>query len=142
LSMAHETSLRYSIMNYLIQNPGESYTVSSDGCMFVTDSMGDVARGALVGTVQVNLPRIAYESAWKDERFLQGVTNAVDEAVRALEIRGQAIHEGGGGGGGAGGGGGGGGGGCYGSHPMAEISLLGLNEAVKHHIKKDVDNKD
>src|SRR5206468_7432999 len=31
LSMAHETSLRYSIMNYLIQNPGESYTVSSDG---------------------------------------------------------------------------------------------------------------
>ena len=142
LSMAHETSLRYSIMNYLIQNPGESYTVSSDGCMFVTDSMGDVARGALVGTVQVNLPRIAYESAWKDERFLQGVTNAVDEAVRALEIRGQAIHErmregllpllswqtnGST---------------YYGSHPMAEISLLGLNEAVKHHIKKDVDNKD
>jgi len=142
LSMAHETSLRYSIMNYLIQNPGESYTVSSDGCMFVTDSMGDVARGALVGTVQVNLPRIAYESAWKDERFLQGVTNAVDEAVRALEIRGQAIHErmregllpllswqtnGST---------------YYGSHPMAEISLLGLNEAVKHHIKKDADNKD
>ena len=142
LSMAHETSLRYSIMNYLIQNPGESYTVSSDGCMFVTDSMGDVARGALVGTVQVNLPRIAYDSAWKDERFLQGVTNAVDEAVRALEIRGQAIHErmregllpllswqtnGST---------------YYGSHPMAEISLLGLNEAVKHHIKKDVDNKD
>ena len=142
LSMAHETSLRYSIMNYLIQNPGESYTVSSDGCMFVTDSMGDVARGALVGTVQVNLPRIAYESAWKDERFLQGVTNAVDEAVRALEIRGQAIHErmregllpllswqtnGSA---------------YYGSHPMAEISLLGLNEAVKHHTKKDADNKD
>src|SRR5947199_10305891 len=140
--MAHETSLRYSIMNYLIQNPGESYTVSSDGCMFVTDSKGDVARGALVGTVQVNLPRIAYDSAWKDERFLQGVTNAVDEAVRALEIRGQAIHErmregllpllswqtnGST---------------YYGSHPMAEISLLGLNEAVKHHIKKDVDNKD
>ncbi len=142
LSMAHETSLRYSIMNYLIQNPGESYTVSSDGCMFVTDSMGDVARGALVGTVQVNLPRIAYESAWKDERFLQGVTNAVDEALRALEIRGQAIHErmregllpllswqtnGSA---------------YYGSHPMAEISLLGLNEAVKHHTKKDADNKD
>jgi anaerobic ribonucleoside-triphosphate reductase len=110
--------------------------------MFVTDSMGDVARGALVGTVQLNLPRIAYESAGKDERFLQGVTNAVDEAVRALEIRGQAIHErmregllpllswqtnGSA---------------YYGSQPMAEISLLGLNEAVKHHIKKDVDNKD
>ncbi len=25
---------------------------------------------------------------------------------------------------------------------MAEISLLGLNEAVKHHVKKDVDTKD
>jgi ribonucleoside-triphosphate reductase len=142
LSMALETSLRYSIMNYLIQNPGESYTASSDGCMFVTDSMGDVARGALVGTVQLNLPRIAYESAGKDERFLQGVTNAVDEAVRALEIRGHAIQErmregllpllswptnGSE---------------YYGSQPMAEISLLGLNEAVKHHIKRDVDNKD
>ena len=142
LSMTYESSLRYSIMNYLIQNAGEIYTVSSDGCMFVTDSMGDVARGALVGTVQVNLPRIAYESAGKDERFLQGVTNAVDEAARALEIRGQAIQErmregilpllswptdGSA---------------YYGSQPMAEISLLGLNEAVKHHMKKDVDTKD
>jgi ribonucleoside-triphosphate reductase (formate) len=142
LSMTHEISLRYSIMNYQIQNPGETYTVSSDGCMFVTDSMGDVARGAMVGTVQVNLPRIAYESSGKDERFLQGVTNAVDEAVKALEIRGQAVQErmregllpllswqtdGGA---------------YYGSQPMAEISLLGLNEAVKHHMKKDVDAKD
>ncbi|TMI13058.1 hypothetical protein E6H35_08625 [Candidatus Bathyarchaeota archaeon] len=142
LSMTHETSLRYSIMNYLIQSPEETYTVSSDGCMFVTDSMGDVARGALVGTVQVNLPRIAYESAEKDERFLQGVTNAVDEAVRALEIRGQAIRErmregllpllswqtdGSA---------------YYGSQPMAEISFLGLNEAAKYHMKKDVDAKD
>jgi len=142
LSMTHDTSLRYSIMNYLIQKPGESYTVSSDGCMFVTESMGDVVRGALVGTVQVNLPRIAYESTGKDERFFQGVTTAVDEAVRALEIRGQAIQErmkegllpllswqtdGSA---------------YYGSQPMAEISLLGLNESVKHHMKKDVDNKD
>jgi len=142
LSMTHETSLRYSVLNYLMQNPEETYTVSSDGCMFVTDSMGDVARGALVGTVQVNLPRIGYESAGKDERFLQGVTNAVDEAVKALEIRGQAIQErmregllpllswqtdGSA---------------YYGSQPMAEISLLGLNEAVKHHVKKDVDTKD
>jgi anaerobic ribonucleoside-triphosphate reductase len=110
--------------------------------MFVTDSMGDVARGALVGTVQVNLPRIAYESAGKDERFLQGVTNGVNEGVMALEIRGQAIQErmregllpllswqadGSA---------------YYGSQPMAEISLLGLNEAAKHHMKKDVDAKD
>ena len=142
LSMTHETSLRYSVLNYLIQNPEETYTVSSDGCMFITDSMGDVARGALVGTVQVNLPRIGYGSAGKDERFLQGVTNAVDEAVKALEIRGQAIQErmregllpllswqtdGSA---------------YYGSQPMAEISLLGLNEAVKHHVKRDVDAKD
>jgi anaerobic ribonucleoside-triphosphate reductase/predicted transcriptional regulator len=142
LSMTHEASLRYSIMNYQIQNPGETYTVSSDGCMFVTDTMGDVAKGAMVGTVQLNLPRIAYESAGKDERFLQGVTNAIDEAVKALEIRGQAVQDrmregllpllswpsdGSM---------------YYGSQPMAEISLLGLNEAVKHHLKKDVDAKD
>jgi ribonucleoside-triphosphate reductase (formate) len=142
LSATHEASLKHSIMNYLVQNPGETYTTSSEGCMFVTDSMGDVARGAMVGTVQVNLPRIAYESTGKDERFLQGATTAVDEAVRALEIRGQAIQErmregllpllswqtdGSA---------------YYGSQPMAEISLLGLNEAVRHHMKKDVDNKD
>ena len=142
LSTTHETSLRFSVMNYLIQNPGEFYTVSSDGCMFVTDSMGDVARGALVGTVQVNLPRIAYESAGKDDRFLQGVTDAVDEAIKALDIRGGAVHErmregllpllswqtdGSA---------------YYGSQPMAEISLLGLNEAVRFHLKRDVDSKD
>src|SRR5207245_11479581 len=110
--------------------------------MFVTDSMGDVARGALVGTVQVNLPRIAYESAEKDERFLQGVTNAVDEAVRALEIRGQAIRERTREGllpllswqtdGSA----------DYGSQPMAEISFRGLNEAAKYHMKKHDADKD
>src|SRR2546427_11855804 len=91
--MIQENALRYSFINYVIQRPGKSYPVSSDGCMFVTDSRGDVARGALIGTVQVNLPRIAYESTGKDERFFQGVTTAVDEALRALEIRGQAIQE-------------------------------------------------
>src|SRR5260370_6495635 len=110
--------------------------------MCVTESMGDVARGGRVGAVQVNLPRIAYQSTGKDERFLQGSTAAGDEAVRALEIRGQAVQErmregllpllswqtdGSA---------------YYGSQPMAEISLLGLNEAVKHHLKKDVDAKD
>src|SRR2546428_12919995 len=100
--------------------------------------MGNVANGALVGTVQINLPRIAYESTGKDDRFLQGVTNAVDEAVRALGSCGQGIQErmkegllpllslqadGSA---------------DYGSPSMGEIKLLGLKEAVEHHIKKDV----
>src|SRR2546427_11773696 len=104
--------------------------------------MADDARGAMTRSVQVTLPRTPYESTGKDERFSQGVTTAVDEALRALEIRGQAIQErmregllpllswqadGSA---------------YYGAQPMAEVSLLGLNESVKHHMKKDVDNKD
>ena len=142
LSMTHENSLRFSIMNYLIQSPGEAYTVSSEGSVLVADGIGDVAKGALIGTVQVNLPRVAYDSAGKDERFLQGVTSTLDEAVSALELRGEAVHdrmregllpllswqtEGSS---------------YYGSQPLAEVSLLGLSEAVKHHLKKEVDSKD
>src|SRR5438445_1984137 len=141
LSMTYETSLKYSIPNYRIQNSEQTVTVSSDGNAIVADST-NVASGAIVGTVQVNLPRISYEATGKDERFLQGVQNGVDEAVKALEIRGQAVQErmkegllplfswetdGSK---------------YYGSQPMAEIGLLGLNEAVRHHTKKDVDVKD
>ena len=141
LSMTYETSLKYSIPNYRIQNSEQTVTVSSDGNAIVADST-NIASGAMVGTVQVNLPRISYEATGKDERFLQGVQNAVDEAVKALEIRGQAIQErmkegllpllswetdGSK---------------YYGSQPMAEIGLLGLNEAVRHHTKKDIDAKD
>ncbi|TMI08511.1 ArsR family transcriptional regulator [Candidatus Bathyarchaeota archaeon] len=142
LSMTYDASLKYSIPNYRIQDPEQTVTVSSDGNAMVTDDTNNIAGGAVVGTVQVNLPRISYEATGKDERFLQGVQNAVDEAVKALEIRGQAIQErmkegllpllswetdGNA---------------YYRSQPMAEIGLLGLNEAVKHHTKKDVDAKD
>ncbi len=141
LSMTYDASLKYSIPNYRIHDSEQTITVSSDGNAMVTDST-NTASGAMVGTVQVNLPRISYEATGKDERFLQGIQNAVDEAVNALEIRGQAIRErmregllpllswetdGSA---------------YYGSQPMAEIGLLGLNEAVRHHTKKDVDAKD
>ncbi len=142
LSMTYDASLKYSIPNYRIQDSEQTVTVSSDGNAIVSDSTNNIASGAVVGTVQVNLPRISYEATGKDERFLQGVQNAVDEAVQALEIRGEAIQErmkegllpllswetdGSK---------------YYGSQPMAEIGLLGLNEAVKHHTKKDVEARD
>ena len=142
LSMTYDASLKYSIPNYRIHDSEQIVTVSSDGNAIVTDGTNNIATGAMVGTVQVNLPRISYEATGKDERFLQGVQNAVDEAIKALEIRRQAVQErmkegllplfswetdgrt------------------YYGSRPMAEIGLLGLNEAVRHHTKKDVDAKD
>ncbi len=142
LSMTYDASLKYSIPNYSINDSEQTVTVSSDGNAIVTDGTNNIATGAMVGTVQVNLPRISYEATGKDERFLQGVQNAVDEAVRALEIRGQAVQErmkegllpllswetdGSK---------------YYGSQPMAEIGLLGLNEAIRHHTKKDVDAND
>src|SRR5207244_11947916 len=88
----YETSLKYSIPNYRIHDSEQTVTVCSDGNAIVADST-NVASGAIVGTVQATLPRISYEATGKDERFLQGVQNAVDEAVKALEIRGQAIQE-------------------------------------------------
>jgi ribonucleoside-triphosphate reductase len=142
VSMIYDASLKYSAINFLIQNQEESFTSSSDGCMLVGDNADDVARGALVGTVQVNLPRIAYESSGRDERFLQTVTSVTDEAVKAVETRGRAIRERMKDGllpllssqmnGVA----------YYGSQPMAEISLLGLNDAVRSHMKRDIDAKD
>jgi anaerobic ribonucleoside-triphosphate reductase/predicted transcriptional regulator len=142
LSMTYDASLKYSIPNYVVQDPEQIVTVSSDGNAMVPDVLNNIASGAIVGTVQVNLPRISYEATGKDERFLQGVQNAVDEAVKALEIRGQAVQDrmkegllpllswetdGSA---------------YYGSRPMAGIGLLGLNEAVRHHTKKDVEAKD
>ncbi|OLE71872.1 hypothetical protein AUF78_00100 [archaeon 13_1_20CM_2_51_12] len=141
LSMTYEASLKYSIPNYRIHDSEQTVTVSSDGNAMASDST-NIASGAMVGTVHVNLPRISYDAMGKDERFLQGVQNAVDEAVKALEIRGQAVHErmregllpllswetdGSA---------------YYGSQPMAEIGLLGLNEAIRFHMKKDIDTKD
>jgi ribonucleoside-triphosphate reductase len=142
LAMSQETSLTHSIISYQIQDPQETHTISSDGCVLVADSSGDVTRAAQVGTVQVNLPRISYDSTGKDERFLQGVTSTVEEAVTALEIRRQAIQSRMGEGllpllswptdGSR----------YYGSQSVAEISLLGANEAVKHHTRRDIDSKD
>ncbi|TMI28809.1 hypothetical protein E6H36_00055 [Candidatus Bathyarchaeota archaeon] len=139
LTTAFESSAKFSIPNYLIQDPAAPLAVSSEGCIFSNQEYG---RGAIVGTVHVNLPRAAYEAAGKDEKFLQTVHDATLDAVKALEVRSRAVTErmregilpllswrpdgtv------------------YYGSStPVAEIGLLGLSEAVKSHSHNDLGEK-
>jgi len=139
LTTAFESSAKFSIPNYLVQNPVAPLAVSSEGCMFLDREYG---RGAIIGTVHVNLPRAAYESSGKDDKFLQTVHAAALETVTALEVRSRAVAErmregilpllswrpdGTA---------------YYGSNtPVAEIGLLGLSEAVKSHSHSDLGEK-
>src|SRR3989442_1883435 len=139
LTTAFESSVRFSIPNYLVADPSTPLTVSSEGCMFSDQEYG---RGAIIGTVHVNLPRAAYEAAGRDEKFLQAVHDEALEAVSALEVRSRAVTErmregilpllswrpdgtv------------------YYGSNTSAaEIGLLGLSEAVKSHSHSDLGEK-
>jgi ribonucleoside-triphosphate reductase (formate) len=131
-SLAYQSSAQYSIPNFHIQDPDGS-TVSSEGCVFQPDE-GTSARGTILGSVLVNLPRAAYEAAGKDERFFEGVHEAALDAVKALDLRrssieermkegllpllswqpdGQAYYSS--------------------SNVTGEIGLIGLAEALKHH---------
>jgi len=142
--MAYETSAKLSVPNYLIQDQNDPSTVSSEGCVFTPkESEVDMVRGPIVGTVIVNLPRAAYEASGRDEKLFQNVQAATEEAVEALALRSVAvkdrIKEG--------------------LLPLlawdtdgtpyyaprtasAEVGLLGLSEAVKHHVHADLGEKD
>jgi len=142
--MAYETSAKLSVPNYLIQDQNDHSTVSSEGCVFSPkEAELDMVQGPIIGTVIVNLPRAAYEASGRDEKLFQNVQAAAEEAVEALALRSAAvkdrIKEG--------------------LLPLlawetdgtpyyaprrasAEVGLLGLSEAVKHHVHADLGEKD
>ena len=139
LSLAFESAAKYSVPNFLIQSAEQNYSVSSEGPIILEDRDGTKGSGAVVGTVQLNVPRAAYEASGKDERLLQAVQSETSEAVKALQLRQQAINErvsegilpllawqanGG----------------AYYDSKRAhgEIGLLGLAEAVKHHTRAEL----
>jgi anaerobic ribonucleoside-triphosphate reductase len=139
LNLAFESSAKYSIPNFLTQSSEQNYSVSSEGPILSEDRDGTKGAGGVVGTVQLNVPRAAYEALGKDERFLQAVQAETTEAVKALQLRQQAINErisegilpllawqanGG----------------AYYDSKRAhgEIGLLGLAEAVKHHTRAEL----
>jgi ribonucleoside-triphosphate reductase (formate) len=134
LNSAFESAAKYSVPNFLIQSPEQNYSVSSEGPILFEERDGTKGAGAVVGTVQLNVPRAAYEASGRDEKFLQSVQSETIEAVKALQLRQQAISERVSEGvlpllawqadGGA----------YYDSRRAhGEIGLLGLAEAVKHH---------
>jgi ribonucleoside-triphosphate reductase (formate) len=134
LKSAFESSAKHSIPNFLTQPSDQNYSVSSEGPILFEDKEGSKGAGGVVGTVQLNVPRAAYEASGKDERFFQAVQSGTIEAVKALQLRQQAINERVSEGvlpllawqanGGA----------YYDSRRAhGEIGLLGLAEAVKHH---------
>ncbi len=139
LNLAFDSSAKYSIPNFLMQTSEQNYSVSSEGQILSEDKDGTKGAGGVVGTVQLNVPRAAYEASGKDERFLQAVQAETTEAVKALQLRQQAINErvsegilpllawqanGG----------------AYYDSKRAhgEIGLLGLAEAVKHHTRAEL----
>jgi ribonucleoside-triphosphate reductase len=139
LNSAFDSSAKYSIPNFLMQTSEQNYSVSSEGPILSEDKDGAKGAGGVVGTVQVNVPRAAYEASGKDERFLQAVQSETTEAVKALQLRQQSINErvsegilpllawqanGG----------------AYYDSKRAhgEIGLLGLAEAVKHHTRVEL----
>ena len=144
LSTAHESSARSSVPNYLIQNPDGFSSVSSQGCVSgpTGTGNGDVFRGMILGTVIVNLPRAAYEASGRDEKLFQNIQSAADEAIEALVLRQEAVRDrmkegllpllswqadgspy------------------CGAQTASAEIGLVGLSEAVKHHAHADLGEK-
>ena len=139
LSLCFESSAKNSVPNFLIQPSQLRYSMSSEGPVLSADSDGSGQAGAVVGTVEVNVPRTAYEASGKDERFLQAVQSATTEAVKALQLKQQAIIERLGEGvlpllswqpnGNS----------YYNSgRAQGEIGLLGLSEAVKYHTKNEI----
>ncbi len=139
LNSAFDSSAKYSIPNFLMQTSEQNYSVSSEGPILSEDKDGTKGAGGVVGTVQLNVPRAAYEASGKDERFLQAVQSETTEAVKALQFRQQSINERVSEGilpllawqtnGGA----------YYDSkRAQGEIGLLGLAEAVKHHTRAEL----
>jgi len=136
LNLAFDSAAKHSVPNFLIQSSEQNYSVSSEGPILSEDRDGTKGAGGVVGTVQLNVPRAAYEASGKDERLLQAVQAETTEAVKALQLRQQSINErvaegilpllawqanGG----------------AYYDSKRAhgEIGLLGLAEAVRHHTK-------
>jgi ribonucleoside-triphosphate reductase len=139
LNSAFESSAKHSVPNFLIQSSDQNYSVSSEGPILFEDKDGTKGAGSVVGTVQLNVPRAAYEASGRDERFLQAIQSGTIEAVKALQLRQQAISERVSEGilpllawqanGGA----------YYDSRRAhGEIGLLGLAEAVKHHTRAEL----
>ncbi len=138
LSLAFQNS-KFAVPNFWIQTGDQSYSASSDGSVLSGNDASPSSGSAIVGTVQLNLPRASYEASGKDERFIQSVKSSTIEAVKALDLRRQAIIDRM----------------TEGVLPLltweadgspyydsrkthGEIGLLGLAEAVKHHTKADL----
>jgi anaerobic ribonucleoside-triphosphate reductase len=139
LNSAFESSSKHSVPNFSVQSSEQNYSVSSEGPILFEDKDGTKGAGAVVGTVQLNVPRAAYEASGKDERFFQAVQSGTIEAVKALQLRQQSINDRVSEGvlpllawqadGGA----------YYDSkRTHGEIGLLGLAEAVKHHTRAEL----
>jgi ribonucleoside-triphosphate reductase (formate) len=139
LNLAFESGAKYSVPNFLIQSPEQNYSVSSEGPILFEEIDGTKGAGSVVGTVQLNVPRAAYQASGKDDKFLQAVQSETAEGVKALQLRQQAINErvsegilpllawqanGG----------------AYYDPRRAqgEVGLLGLAEAVKHHTRAEL----
>jgi anaerobic ribonucleoside-triphosphate reductase len=95
LTIAYEAAAKSGLPNLLLQDGNESISASSDGCLMHSNNniSADSPRAkTIIGTVQVNVPRASYEAGGKDDRFFQLLHAATLEAVKALELRYDAVE--------------------------------------------------
>jgi len=85
---------------YLLKKGNEQTVFSGFGRKFMPDLNGDweidTLRTGCLGSVAVNLPRIAYECEQDEAKFLQLLKERLEMASRALEIKHAALKQNGG----------------------------------------------
>lgn len=93
LQKAHNLASEKGIVYFacLIEKNQMRTVISSSGCKFEVDLNGDwetdTLRTGLLGTVAVNLPRIAHECEKDKAKFFELLRERLEMAARALEIK-------------------------------------------------------
>ncbi|HKZ88520.1 MAG TPA: anaerobic ribonucleoside-triphosphate reductase, partial [Candidatus Bathyarchaeia archaeon] len=94
-SLASEKGIVY--FANMAQNEEKNTAFSSTGCKFETDLTGDwetdTIRTGCIGTVTINLPRIAHESENEPNKFFEILKERYELATRALEIKQRTLKQ-------------------------------------------------
>jgi ribonucleoside-triphosphate reductase (formate) len=97
LQKAHKIAAEHGIFYFANMGDERNAIFSATGAKFETDLTGDwetdTLRTGCLGTVTINLPRIAYESEKEPGRFFDILKERYDLATRALEIKSRTLKQ-------------------------------------------------
>ena len=94
-SLASEKGILY--FAWVPQNKEKNINFSGTGCKLETDLRGDwetdTMRTGVIGTITINLPRIAHESEKEPKKFLDILKERYELAIRAFEIKRRTLKQ-------------------------------------------------